>query len=112
MLRIKALCVAVCCAAACAVVGVSAAFAGEVTGSGQYIAGSNDAPLNGKSDCAYSGLNDNYVFGLAGPGNPDSDGFTRTQNWGQIPQAGRAFLTSIGSNPGVACNPTKATVEG
>jgi hypothetical protein len=100
------------CVAALGAFGSTGAFAGEVTGNGHYIAGSETAPLNGKSDCAYSGLNDNYVFGNAGPGNPDSDGFTRTQNWGQIDQATRAFLTSVGSNPGVACNPTKATGEG
>jgi hypothetical protein len=106
-MRIKTLCTGAVCAAVFAGFGVSAAFAGEVTGSGRYIAGSNAAPLNGKSECAYSGLNDNYVFGTAGPGNPDADGFTRTQNWGQVGQGGRAFLTSIGSNPGIACNPSK-----
>jgi hypothetical protein len=100
------------CVAAVGAFGTTAAFAGEVTGSGKYIAGSDAAPLNGNSSCAFSGLNDNYVFGLAGPGNPDSDGFTRTQNWGQVGQAGRAFLTSIDENPGVACNPTKSTGEG
>jgi hypothetical protein len=102
----------VACVAAVGAFGATAAFAGEVTGNGQYIAGSETAPLQGKSSCAFSGLNDNYVFGLAGPGNPDEDGFTRTQNWGQVGQAGRAFLTSIGLNPGIACNPTKSTGEG
>jgi hypothetical protein len=111
LLRFKALSVALLTAAFVAF-GVGSAFAGEVTGpggSGRYIQGSNAAPLNGNSSCAYSGLNDNYVFGTAGPGNPDADGFTRTQAWGQLDQATRAFLTSIGSNPGVACNPTQAT---
>ena len=102
----------VACVVAICTFGVTAAFAGEVTGSGRYIAGSDDASLHGKSSCAYSGLNDNYVFGTAGPGNPDEDGFTRTQNWGQVGSAGRAFLTSVGANPGVACNPTKSTGEG
>ena len=109
MLRLKAVCAAVFVAAAFAAVGVGSASAGEMTGSGKWIAGSESAPLKGKSDCAYSGLNDNYVFGTAGPGNPDEDGFTRTQNWGQVGQAGRAFLTSVGANPGIACNPTKAS---
>ena len=108
-MRLKKLAVTVLAVAALALVGVASAFAGEVTGNGHYIAGSNEAPLNGNSDCAYSGLNDNYVFGTAGPGNPDADGFTRTQNWGQVGSAGRAFLTSIGLNPGIACNPSKAT---
>ena len=111
MLRFNRLCVAALSAVTFAAFGVSAAFAGEVTGSGHYIAGSDSASLNGNSLCAYSGLNDNYVFGTAGPGNPDADGFTRTQNWGQLDQATRAFLTSVGSNPGVGCNPTKSTGE-
>ena len=108
-MRLKKLAVTALAVAAFALLGVTSAFAGEVTGSGRYIAGSDAAPLQGKSDCAYSGLNDNYVFGTAGPGNPDADGFTRTQNWGQVGQAGRAFLTSVGANPGIACNPTKST---
>lgn len=89
-----------------AAVGGGSAFAGEITGSGSWIAGSESAPLNGKSACAYSGLNDNYVLGNPVP---DEDGFTRTQSWGQLDKATRAFLTSIGVNPGIACNPTKAT---
>ena len=87
------------------VVSAGAAFAGEITGNGKWIAGSEAAPLNGKSDCAYSGLNDNFVLGNPVP---DVNGFTRTQSWGQVGQEGRAFLTSIGLNPGIACNPTKA----
>jgi len=97
------------CVAAFAAVGVTAASAGEVNKPHGYIAGSDNAPLNGNSDCAFSGLNDNYVFGTAGPGNPDEDGFERVQNWGHVDQATRAFLTSIGVNPGVACNPTKSS---
>jgi hypothetical protein len=88
--------------------GAGSAFAGEITGSGKWIAGAETAPLKGKSACAYSGLNDNYVLGNP---LPDEDGFVRTQSWGQLDQATRAFLTSLGVNPGAACNPTKA-VEG
>jgi hypothetical protein len=99
------------CLTAFAAVGVTAASAGEVNKPHGYIAGSDSAPLNGKSNCAFSGLNDNYVFGTAGPGNPDEDGFERNQNWGHLDQATREFLTSIGLNPGVACNPTKAAGE-
>jgi len=93
-----------------AVVGVSAgsALAGEITGSGKWIAGSESAPLKGKSECAYSGLNDNYVLGNPVP---DADGFSRTQSWGQVGKEGRAFLTSIGLNPGNACNPSKSGGE-
>ncbi len=94
--------------AACAVTvgafGAGSAFAGEITGNGKWIAGSEDAPLHGKSECAYSGQNDNFVLGNPVP---DADGFTRTQNWGQVGSEGRAFLTSIGLNPGLACNPSK-----
>ena len=85
--------------------GAGSAFAGEITGSGKWIAGAETAPLKGKSACAYSGLNDNYVLGNP---LPDEDGFTRTQSWGQLDQPTRAFLTSIAVNPGNACNPTKA----
>jgi hypothetical protein len=88
-----------------AAIGGGSAFAGEITGSGSWIAGSESAQLNGKSECAYSGLNDNYVLGNPVP---DEDGFNRTQSWGQLDRATRAFLTSIGVNPGNACNPTKA----
>lgn len=98
--------VAVC--AAVAAVAAGSASAGEITGSGKWIAGSETAPLNGKSECAYSGLNDNYVLGNP---LPDADGFTRTQSWGQLDKATRDFLTSIGVNPSISCNPTKATGE-
>ena len=93
------------CAAAVVAVGASAASAGEITGNGKWIAGSEAAPLNGRSECAYSGQNDNFVLGNPVP---DADGFTRTQSWGQVGQEGRAFLTSIGLNPGIACNPSKS----
>ena len=93
---------AVLCAVAIAGIGAGSAFAGEITGSGKWIAGSESAPLNGKSECAYSGLNDNYVLGNP---LPDADGFTRTQSWGQvIRNAG-----PLGGVPGTACNPTKSS---
>ena len=79
------------------------AFAGEITGSGKWIAGSEAAPLHGKSACSYSGLNDNFVLGNDVP---DADGFTRTQSWGQVirnagPLGGAAF----------GCNPNRAEGE-
>jgi hypothetical protein len=88
------------CAAAVMGLGAGSAFAGEITGSGKWIAGSEAAPLNGRSECAYSGLNDNYVLGNPVP---DADGFTRTQSWGQVvrnagPLGGAAF----------GCNPNRA----
>ncbi len=93
------------CSLTVAALGAGSAFAGEITGNGKWIAGSEAAPLNGKSDCAYSGRNDNSVLGNP---LPDADGFTRTQSWGQLPKEAREFLTSIGSNPGIACNPSKS----
>ena len=84
--------VAICAAA---VVGVSAggALAGDITGTGKYIAGSDAAPLNGKSICAYSGLNDDrYIDG--------DQSAPRTQSWGQI---ARYAQGALGGVPGVAC---------
>ena len=81
-------------------IGSNAALAGEITGNGKWIAGSPDAPLKGKSDCAYSGQQDDPV-GDAGFFKGD-----RTQSWGQIPKDVRDFFTLIGMNPGVACNPS------
>jgi hypothetical protein len=69
------------------------AFAGENTGTGKPTNG----PAHANSICAFSGLEDGSEPGTtAGPGN--------TQNWGQIPHEGKVFLTSIGENPGQACN--------
>jgi hypothetical protein len=80
----------------------NAALAGEITGNGKWIAGGPEEPLNGKSECAYSGRQDNYA---------EDVGVFRSmtvQAWGQMPKALRDFLTSIGVNPGISCNPTKA----
>ena len=78
--------------------GASAALAGEITGNGKWIAGSETAPLNGKSDCAYSGREDD----------PESGDFRSSiaQAWGQLPKGVRDFLTSVGAHPGKACNPS------
>ena len=65
------------CTAAVVGVGAGSAFAGEITGNGKWIAGSETAPLKGKSECAYSGLNDNYVLGNPVP---DADGFTHVEH--------------------------------
>jgi hypothetical protein len=105
MLRVRGLCLAVLSAVVLAVFGVGAASAGEITGNGKWIAGSDAAPLNGKSDCAYSGVNDNFVLGNT---IPDADGFTRTQSWGQVVRnAG-----PLGGTPGTACNPEKSSGGG
>ena len=87
----KAMAVTV-CAAAIVVGGASAASAGEVTGNGRPIA------VNGKSACAFSGLNDE-VGPVPGPETG------RTQNFGQIVR----YVGPLGGVPGAACNPTKGT---
>ena len=98
------------CVAAVAGLGASSALAGEITGNGQYIAGSNAAPLNGKSDCAYSGQEDlQFVDDNGVPlANPMKGVPGHAQSWGQIDKVTRDFLTTIGMNPGIASNPTKA----
>ena len=97
---------------ACLVVlGAGAAFAGEIAGNGERpmvvgVTEDGHTILHGKSICAFSGLNDTFT---GDPDEPDLDGFTRTQSWGQVDKAGKEFLTSIGANPGNSCNPTRAT---
>jgi hypothetical protein len=113
MLRIKALCVATVCGAALAAFGVSAAFAGEITGpvgpngglghplfqtiDGQHV-------LHGASACAFSGLNNPLDGAEAGPG--------LTRSYGGVVNELKAqgvspnFLRGI---PGTECNPTSAT---
>jgi hypothetical protein len=78
----------------------STVVAGEITGNGKWIAGSPDAPLKGKSECAYSGREDT-------PEDPTFKG-DKAQAWGLMPKALREFLASIGLHPGDACNPKKA----
>jgi hypothetical protein len=75
--------------------GAGAALGGEITGNGK------DLEVNGRSLCAYSGLNDEVTAEEPG----------RVQNWGSIPKEFRDFLTSIGVSPGVACNPTSGFEE-
>ena len=79
-----------------------AAFAGEVTGSGKGGPGGTGvtgARTSSNSECAFSGLEDGEEDPTApsGPGAPP-------QNWGQLPKEFRDFLTSVGANPGNACN--------
>jgi hypothetical protein len=99
-MQLKALIVATLCAFAVMAVGAGPAFAGEVKGPP-----TNDDETamrgNANSICGFSGLNDTYS---GDPDVPDVDGFTRTQSWGQVDKEGKEFLTSIGENPGEACN--------
>ena len=76
--------------------------ASEITGNGRILKQS-DGTLHGQSECAYSGLNDVWE---GDPDVPGPDGFFRTQSWGQLDLLTRIFLTSIGRNPGKACNPS------
>jgi hypothetical protein len=108
---------AVLSAALIASLGASAVFAGEITGNGKslHLPGGG---LHGRSDCAFSGQEDLQFEDELGNPLP-ADQITKgvpahAQSWGQIPKGGefgRDFLTSIGSNPGIACNPTKSSGE-
>ena len=100
-MRLKYLAVA---ASAAALMALSAgpALAGEITGNGKWIAGSPDNPLNGNSECAFSGQNDEFhLF--------PNEGWPRTQSWGQnVRGAVQAGEPAPGGVPGFACNPTRA----
>ena len=75
------------CALALLSLGAGVALGGEITGSGRIL-----QPLHANSECAFSGLDD-----------ADDDGFTHTQNWGQLGDA-RDFLRTIGVTPDNLCN--------
>jgi len=77
-------------------------YAGEVTGNGKSLK-QDDGTLHGASICAFSGINDNYTGDK--DMEPDADGFTHVQSWGQLDQEVRAFLATIGLHPGDACKP-------
>ena len=83
------------------------ALAGEVTGNGRL------KEVNGHSFCAFSGQEDLQWFtddtDTVRLENPVKGVPGHAQNWGQIDKATRAFLTSIGQNPGLACNPNRST---
>ena len=101
-------------AAIIATLGASMVLGGEVTGNGKllHFEGKWGTGLHARSVCAYSGQEDLQFF-------IDEEGDTirvdvvvkgepgHSQSWGQIPKDVRDFLTSIGSNPGLACNPIK-----
>ncbi len=94
-MRFKSWVAAALCGVAVAGVGAGSAFAGEVNGNG------DPTPIRTQANsiCAFSGQND----GDPPPGRTAA----HVQSWGQIPKEGpegRDFLTSIGSNPGRACN--------
>ena len=84
------------------------ASAGEINGKGErpMVVGVVDGHtiLHGKSACAFSGLNDEYLAEQPEDG-VASDGFGRTQNWGQLSQEDKATFAAFGFHPGQACNP-------
>ena len=100
-------------------VAASAALAGEVTGNGKNLqidGGKWGTNLHSRSLCAYSGQEDLQFFnneeGNTDPkAEPTRGDPAHAQSWGQIPKDFRDFLTSIGHNPGIACNPTHAGAE-
>jgi len=83
----------------------STAFSGEITGNGKSL---QIAPhtLNGNSACAFSGRQDTPTTAIA-----EGHKGIMAQSWGQLVKELRDFLTSIGVNPGISCNPTKTTGE-
>ncbi|HET6745365.1 MAG TPA: hypothetical protein VFH90_05870 [Candidatus Limnocylindria bacterium] len=98
----------------------SAAAAGEITGNGQKSNTIEDSKwgtgLHSRSLCAYSGQEDLQWFedeetNEIPVANPVKGVPGHAQSWGQLPKDVRAFLTSIGHNPGIACNPTKSGGE-
>jgi len=76
-----------------------AAFAGEITGNGKYIAGSDSAPLHGNSPCAYSGQEDLQFVEGNGKGVPG-----HAQSWGQIVRQSGGVAGIGGAGPN-GCNP-------
>ena len=102
-MRAKSLLATAVCVVAVAGLSAAPAFAGEITGNGKWIAGSEEAPLHGKSECAYSGQNDEYVLG--------DTSAPRAQSWGHVVTE---FVPVVGGGagvPGAACNPTSGFEE-
>ena len=96
----------------------TAVFAGEITGNGKSLkvdgGGKWGTGLHARSFCAFSGQEDLQFLDEEGNPLPEAHKGVpgHAQSWGRIPKEGRDFLTSIGSNPGIACNPQKATGPG
>jgi hypothetical protein len=99
--------IAVGAAAALLSIAGGSVLAGEITGNGTL------KEVHGRSSCAYSGQEDLQFFYDDGDTmrkeTPTKGDPGHAQSWGQIDKATRAFLTSIGLNPGIACNPNRST---
>ena len=92
----KGILVAAVCATFMAI-GATAAFAGEVTGSGVKV-----DQNQGKSWCSFSGLNDDPGAPLTGgPNGPGG----RSQSYGQEVRLGLVSPHEL--TPGIACNPNR-----
>jgi hypothetical protein len=107
---------AFCAAVLIASLGATAALAGEITGNGTVLktdAGKWPTGLHGRSLCAYSGQEDLQFLDEDGNPLPETHRGEpgHAQSWGQIPKEFRDFLTSVGENPGLSCNPIKGTGE-
>jgi hypothetical protein len=84
------------CATAVVGLGVGSASAGEITGTGKPLLVTVDPnTLNGRSECAFSGLNDGFF---------DGSEAERVQSFGQIVRV----AGPLGGIPGFACNPARA----
>lgn len=104
---------ALCGAALVLSLGASTVFAGEITGTGRSLkvvdGGKWGTFLHARSECAFSGQEDLQYLDATGQPKPTTRGVPgHAQSWGQIPKAGRDYLTTLGFNPGIACNPMKA----
>jgi hypothetical protein len=105
--------IAVCAAALITGMSVTAALAGEITGTGKSLkvdgGGKWDTGLHARSECAYSGQEDlQYQDDDGNPLPEPTKGVPgHAQSWGQIPMDVRAFLTTIGQHPGMACSPMR-----
>ena len=86
------------CAASIACLGAGVALAGEITGNGKSLK-NPDGTLNGRSECAFSGREDD-------PADPFFRGDI-AQSWGQILKVVRDTLPAF-LHPGVACNPVRS----
>jgi hypothetical protein len=103
---------AILAAAMIATLSASAALGGEITGNGKSLKVDSSkwgTGLHARSECAYSGQEDLQFLDDEGNPLPEAQKGVpgHAQSWGQIPKEIRDFLTSIGSNPGLACNPIK-----
>jgi hypothetical protein len=82
----------------------SAALAGEVNGTGEYIHGDADSPLPARSACAYSGLEDHPEYALL-DSNTKPGRLTQTPHYvfDDTPGGANDFVYPAPGTPGVAC---------